>query len=159
MSVPVDEIQGYEPKRDGFLSVEFTQTGPRYFETVGMRVAVAPNRPLRSQDSLVWVNQAFVRRYWPGQNPVGRRVGHWLVEGVVEDSQIRNLWDQPGPYLFLQQAKPIAASGVIMIRTSGNPSASMKSIRAALLHPLTSIWDTIVINGRYLARCRRRGRL
>jgi putative ABC transport system permease protein len=132
MSVPVDEIQGYEPKRDEFLSVEFTQTGPRYFETVGMRVAVAPNRPLRSQDSLVWVNQAFVRRYWPGQNPVGRRVGHWLVEGVVEDSQIRNLWDKPGPYLFLQQADPNAASGVLMIRTSGNPSAAVKSIRAEL---------------------------
>jgi len=132
MSVPVEEIQGYEPKRDEFLSVEFTQVGPGYFETVGIRLAVAPNRPLGNQDSLAWVNQAFVRRYWPGQNPVGRHVGPWLVEGVVEDSQIRNLWDKPGPYLFLQQAEPSAASGVLMIRTSGNPSASMKPIRAAL---------------------------
>jgi putative ABC transport system permease protein len=132
MSVPVDAIQGYEPKPDEFLSVEFTQVGPAYFETLGMPVAVAPDHPLTSQGTLVWVNEAFVRRYWPGQNPVGRRVGPWSVAGVVKDGRIKNLWDKPGPYLFVQQSGPKVPSGILMIRTAGNPNSVLNSVRAEL---------------------------
>lgn len=133
ISAPVDGIEGYEPKRDEFLTVEFTQIGPNFFETMGMAVAVSPGRSLGSQGDMVWVNEAFVRRYWPGQNPVGRRVGPWIVDGVVKDTQVKNLWDPPSPFLYQQMAEPDSRSGVLMVRATGNPVNLLRTLRSELL--------------------------
>ena len=133
MSVPVEQIEGYISKPNEFLEVEFSEIGPRYFETLGTSIVTNPDRPIGTRGALVWVNEAFVRRYWPGQNPVGRRVGPWVVDGVARDSQTKNLWDKPGPYVFVQRAEPDASSGVLLVRTDGNPKAALDSLRRELL--------------------------
>ena len=133
ISVPVDEIESYDKQPDEFLSLEFTDVAPDYFQTMGMSVAVAPMLPLAGAGSVVWVNEAFVRRYWPGLNPIGKRVGPWIVEGVVKDARVRNLSDPATPYLYRQDAEPDARSGVFMIRTSGDPGTVLKQVRAELL--------------------------
>ena len=44
------------------------------------------------------VSESFVRRYWPGQNPIGRRFGVAFAErtvvGVVADIRVRD-WSGP----------------------------------------------------------------
>lgn len=133
ISAPVGQIEGYEAKPDEFLSVEFTEVARGYFQTMGIPRVVTPDRPLGGTDSMVWVNEAFVRRYWPGLDPMGRHVGPWIVEGVVKDSRLKNLWEPPTPYLYRQTAEPDARSGVFLIRTTGDPGMVMKQVRATLL--------------------------
>jgi predicted permease len=133
MSVPIDEIEGYEKQPEEFLIVEFTDIAPGYFETIGMSVAIAPNHRLADVGSMVWVNEAFVRRYWPGRNPIGKRVGPWIVEGVVRDSRVNNLWDPIQPYLYRQTSDPDARSGVFIIRGKRDPRTVLKQIRDELL--------------------------
>ncbi|MCA9170715.1 MAG: ABC transporter permease [Planctomycetales bacterium] len=132
-SVAVDRIEGYVKERDEFLNVKFADVGPGYFQTMGMPVAVPPSRPLAGTGSLVWVNEAFVQRYWPGSNPIGRQVGDWIVEGVVKNARIENLWDPPPPYLYRQQAEPDARAGIFLIRTAGDPDKVLNQVRSILM--------------------------
>lgn len=132
ISAPVDRIEGYETKPDEFLSVDFTDVAPGYFQTLGIPFVTPPDRPIAGAGSRVWVNEAFVRRYWPGLNPIGKRVGSWTVQGVVKDARVKHLWEPPMPYLYRQVTEPDARSGVFFIRTAGDPGAVLNQVRAVL---------------------------
>jgi len=133
ISAPVEQIEGYEPRPDEFLSVEFTEVAPGFLDTLGMAGATAPSRSLESAGTLVWANEAFVQRYWPGQNPVDRRVGIWQIEGVVRDVRVKSLWDPATPYIYVQHAEPKVTSGVFFIRTKAEPNTMLGQVRAVLL--------------------------
>ena len=86
------------------------------------------------------VNEAFVRKFWPGQSALGRRVRlgddqQWLeVVGVVGDVGMLGRFtalDTP-----LQLYRPLAQSltryGTLVLRTSVTPDAVTKSVREAV---------------------------
>lgn len=133
ISAPVEQIEGYEPRENEFLRVEFTEVAPGFFETMGMGVAKPPARPLDAAGTLVWVNESFAQRYWSDQEPIGRRVGNWEIDGIVKDAQVKNLWDPPTPFLYLQRAEPDVRSGIITIRTKTRPGALLNQVRNVLL--------------------------
>ena len=63
-----------------FIDIE--AISPRWFQT--MRVPLRGGRDFTAADNaqapkVVIVNETFARRFWPGQNPVGKRivVGRW----------------------------------------------------------------------------------
>ena len=132
-SFPAGQIENYAPQKDEFIVVEFAEVGPKYFETMGIPVVQTPEMGVQQSGSLVWVNESFVRRYWPGQNPIGKRVGPFVVNGVVKDSQIKNLTDRPGPYLYLQSAEPRSTSLTLIVKTDGNSRAAMAAVRREIL--------------------------
>jgi predicted permease len=132
-SVPVGQIEGYTPQKDEFINVEFAQVGANYFETLGIPISQAPETALQQIGSLVWINESFARRYWPGQAPLGKRVGPYIINGVVKDSQIKNLTEKPGPYLYVQSAQPRFTSLVLMVRTSGDARGMMSAVRQEIL--------------------------
>lgn len=136
-SFHAQEIEGYMPQKDEFIIVNSVEVGPGYFETLGIPISQAPDTTLHQNGSLVWINESFARRYWPGQAPVGKRVGPYVVNGVVKDSQIENLTEKPGPYLYLQRAQPSFTSLVLMVRTSGEARAALSGVRQEILrgHP------------------------
>lgn len=102
LSMPLQQIEGYTPPKNEFVTINFTAVGPRYFETMGIPMLQTANQPLDKGSSVVWVNESFARKYWPGGAPIGKRIGEWIVNGVVKDSQLKNLTDKPGPYLYIQ---------------------------------------------------------
>ena len=128
-SLPVREIEGYTRRKDEFINVSFAEIGPNYFETMGIPLLQAPGLQLQQRRMLVWINESFARRYWPGTSPRGKKVGPFVVDGVVADSQIKNLTDPPGPYLYVQNLEPPGASFVLIARTDGNTAAAMAAIR------------------------------
>jgi len=87
-------IQGRAPQRDDFSS--WNRVGPRYFETMGTRLLRGrgiDGRDTRTAPRVAVVNEAFVNRYFPDTDPIGRRLGVGGVEragdfeivGVSED--------------------------------------------------------------------------
>ena len=46
----------------------------------------------------------MARRFWPGQNPVGRHVGtwehEWTIAGVAKDIKYHRLSEPPQPFLY-----------------------------------------------------------
>jgi putative ABC transport system permease protein len=88
-----------EPPPGEFNLTAFMTVSEEYFDTTGMRLVrgrgIARDDDLRAPDVVV-VNEAFARRYFPGQDPVGRRIGYgarsnehyWrTIVGVVADTR------------------------------------------------------------------------
>ncbi len=83
---------------------------PDYFRTLG--IPLEAGRAFDDHDdanapAVVIVNQALGRRYWPGQDPVGKRLRFdqgdpWMeVVGVVGDTRAMGLGKSPAPVLYV----------------------------------------------------------
>jgi predicted permease len=88
----------------------------------------------------VLVNQAFARKYFPNQNPVGRHMGNaqndepatgpqpgYLIVGIVGDTKYSRLRRDVAPTMFLPQ---VGKSAHFELRTAGDPAALVKQVRA-----------------------------
>jgi predicted permease len=95
-----------------------------------MRTPLVAGRDFTDQDMtdtppVAIVNQAFVDRYWPGQNAVGKRIydGHqWnTVVGVAANGKYRRLIYDPTPLMLA----PLTYSdeAILHVRTRGEPMA------------------------------------
>jgi len=102
-----------------------------------LRLPLIAGRLLTEQDCIpgqqaVVVNQALVRRCWPGQSPLGKRLSHganedkeeYVVVGVVKDMMDwqKDLPQQPTLYIPVERiTKSINNVGSFMIRSSLAP--------------------------------------
>lgn len=85
---------------------------PGYFRTMG--IALLDGRDVTRDDRqdtryVAVVSQSFANRYWPGENPIGRRFHIAFAErevvGVVADTKVRGLERQSEPQVFLAAAQ------------------------------------------------------
>ncbi|HEV8581580.1 MAG TPA: ABC transporter permease [Thermoanaerobaculia bacterium] len=84
---------------------------PGYFKAMGIPVRRGRSFTLEDHETslpVAVVNQAFARRYWPGQDPIGKRLsvdgsgGPWrTVVGIVADVKHRGLETAPRPEVLL----------------------------------------------------------
>ncbi len=147
-------VDGYVPKVDERVNARLDRASPRYFETIGTRVA--RGRSFDEHDTpesapVAVVSEAFARRYFAGQDPIGKRFGFGgnarhardlEIVGVVEDAKYDDVREMAQPMAFLPmlQEGPNAIrllfevdfAGVIEVRTSGRPAALAGQVRAAL---------------------------
>jgi ABC-type antimicrobial peptide transport system permease subunit len=90
------------------------------------------------------VNQVFARRFFPGENPIGRRLGtgydrviqpEYEIIGVVSDTKYRSLREPLQPTVFecLCQTKEMGDSSFqLQVRTYGRPEAVIQTIQDLL---------------------------
>ena len=106
------DIEGYQPPPDeGRVRVGYTIAGPGYFQAMGTRLI--DGRDFTERDStdaprVVVINETMARRYWPGQNAIGKRVrfGNQRnpfseIVGVAQDGKYTTLGEAPTPYVFV----------------------------------------------------------
>jgi predicted lysophospholipase L1 biosynthesis ABC-type transport system permease subunit len=78
------------------------------------------------------VNQAFVDRYWPGQDAIGKRIqwsGVWLkVVGVAANGKYRRLVDEPAPLFLVPMSQCYRFGAILHIRTAGDPLALTSAV-------------------------------
>jgi putative ABC transport system permease protein len=125
---------------------------PSWFRT--LRVAMQAGREFTEADNaqapkVVIVNQAFARRYWPNQNPVGKRIivgrqnGSEVV-GMAADVKNNGLELDPQPQLYLPFAQLPWGNMNLLVRTAGEPHAIVPAVRAQIAaldpdQPITNI--------------------
>ena len=82
------------------------------------------------------VNQAFVDRYWPGQQAIGKRVqfaGKWrTVVGVVANGKYRRLIYDPTPLILTPLAQRNETEVILHVRTRGEPMAMAPAVEQAI---------------------------
>jgi putative ABC transport system permease protein len=104
--------------------------GPRYFETLGIPFITRPEVEPSSDRQVVFVNEAFVRRYWPGSNPIGKRLAWEAVDGVVADTRAEALWQDAKPAIYLQHAQPPQMTSLhLLVKASGDSAAMAAQLR------------------------------
>ena len=110
--------------------------GDGFFDTLG--IPLVAGRPLeRSDANVVVVDELFAKRYFPNQNPLGRRFGldpddsnRYAIVGVARDSRYNNLRADPVPTVY----QPYRPGGTIhfAIRTTMDPGSLAETVRKAV---------------------------
>jgi predicted permease len=122
--------------RGSSLSVGANMVSAEFFETLGMELRRGrqfTEDDARSGASPAVISQAMANRYWPGDDPIGKRfkdngTSHQIV-GVVADISSREVGKLDGP-LFYTPASPAKLTGFsFLLRTNENLSASVRAVR------------------------------
>jgi predicted permease len=120
-------------------SVSANVVGTRYFQTMG--IGLMQGRDFNTQDTVdhplvVIVNEAFVRRHFPTENPLGRRLsfggaeGPWReIVGVVRTSKYFSLVEPPTPVAYLPLQQNHETGMTLHVRTSVDPASVAGAIR------------------------------
>jgi predicted permease len=129
-----------EAKNNPVLNMELV--APSYFATFGL--PVLQGRAFSSDDRrgstpVVMLSESAARTYWPGQNPIGRRLAMGskdsmsTVVGVVPDTRYRDLRvARPTIYFALAQSAFPFAPTSLAISTTGDPTSIVPSLRRVL---------------------------
>jgi len=97
------------------------------------------------------VNQAFVRRFFAGENPIDRRVygfGKWFtIVGVAKDSKYNYLSESPTPYFYLpfRQIYRADMQLAFYVRTQGDPNSLLPMLRnnVRAIDPNVTVFDAV----------------
>jgi macrolide transport system ATP-binding/permease protein len=131
------DIEGYQAGANEEVQAYYNRVGPRYFQTMGIRIVAG--RALDERDGsgrqlAVVINETMARKYWKGQDPIGRTIrygsGPATVVGVAADGKYGRLNEEPRNYLYLSLAQNFRHDGLLIVRTNGEPDAVMPLVQA-----------------------------
>jgi putative ABC transport system permease protein len=118
---------------------------PGYFDT--MSIPILRGRGLTEQDTettpnVVVVNETMARRYWPGEDAVGKRIAagrirspeDWIqVVGVVKDVRQFELNAEPRPQMYLTYRQAgFFDSRDLVVKTDVDPASMAATVRKAV---------------------------
>jgi putative ABC transport system permease protein len=128
------------PKAPGEArSAEYHVVTPDYFDAMGIPVlsgrGFTPHDSMQNQP-VIAINEAFARRYWPDDNPVGQRMyiknsgGGAQPEkplmreivGVVKDVRHAGVDVDPKPEMYVPFLQNTESSLTLVVRTSSDPT-------------------------------------
>jgi putative ABC transport system permease protein len=117
-----------------------------YFQVLGIQFL--DGRPFTEAEvsgarKLAVVNQTFVKKYLPGENPIGRQIHvsvlaefedkvlepNFEIIGVVADALNHGLQDPPGPEIWIPYTVTGSAARGILVRTAQDPLTMLKAVR------------------------------
>jgi putative ABC transport system permease protein len=82
------------------------------------------------------VNQEFARRYWPNQDPIGKRIrlagmdNAWMeIVGVAQTATYAYVGEPPNPFLYLPLAQNERSLLALFMDTSADPAALGSALR------------------------------
>jgi predicted permease len=122
-----------------------TVVGDGYFSAIGTPILMGRDfaeSDRGGSERVAIVNQSFARHYWPGRSAIGQcidmgpkgRPDCHTVVGIVADAKYVQLEEQPRPAYSIPVAQMQHgwSERVILIRTAGDPSTMIPSVRATL---------------------------
>jgi putative ABC transport system permease protein len=140
------EIEGYEPRDSSDMpDAQNRQATPGWFAAMG--IPLVQGRFIEPSDDekaphVVVVSDAFVKRFFPNGDAIGRRIRlgkltadfPWAtIVGVVGDVRGFALEEPPLPTMYWPVAQIRATPSLaIVIRTQGDPAALASAVRAAM---------------------------
>jgi predicted permease len=134
----VPEGSGSDPN-DRRYRVEYSHITPSYFETMG--IPLRAGRDFGQLDRggakpVAIVNETLARRYWPAENPLGKRIHFWgpdspLAEviGVVADSKYGSLTEEGAPFLYMPLLQGFRPDLKLLLRTRGDARELLQALR------------------------------
>jgi predicted permease len=144
--------EGYISQANESMETQVAMITPNYFQT--LQIPIVKGRDFTLQDTkgsqrVVIVSQAFVDRYWPNQEAIGKQLNsdlthEWFtVVGVAHDSKVTGLNEKPVPFVYLPQYQVYHSTMIIIARTIADPLAAGKTVEQTI-HGLNA--DLVMFN-------------
>lgn len=132
------------PERSKLPSAAWTTVTDRYFATMGIRLV--RGRSFSPADSeraprVAVVNQAFAKRFFGDNDPIGARVKQGWPEddapwreivGVVNNVRVNGLQDDSRLQVYLPYVQTTMPFGNFVVRADGDAGAVMRAIESAV---------------------------
>jgi putative ABC transport system permease protein len=138
------EIEGQPPaiKESDKTALPVRAVTPDYFKLMG--VSLLNGREFRSTEdektpNVAIVNQAFVARFFPNQNPIGRKF--WFegrnkpgteIVGEISNGRTDDLTQQASPEIYLSLWQAHAFSKHLVVRTTADPRTVLVAVQREL---------------------------
>jgi len=151
-------IEGYTTRQGESAEVLMSSVAPGYFET--LRIPLQRGRSFNERDQagapgVAIVNETFARRFWPGQEPIGKRIQlgysptgvnespYLEVVGVAKDGKYVSLGEEPQPFFYLNLWQRDQSSPTLIVRTRGATIDYLPMVRneALALDKNLSLYD------------------
>ena len=134
---------------------DFRIVTPGYFSTMGIPILKGrefDETDVREGRKVAIVDEVLARKYWPGQDPIGKRVGRdggpngpewWDVIGVVGHVMQNSPKDDEHTQLYRPFSQQAQGQLGFAIRTRGDPAALEPAVRRLVLSidPQQPIYD------------------
>jgi predicted permease len=147
-------VEGYTAGRAENMKIFRNVISPGYLPL--MRIPLVDGRNFTEHDDeksnpVLIVNQAFVKRFFAGRNPVGRRVqgwGEWFtVVGVAQDSKYHYPGEATPPYFYVPFRQLYRADMQLAyyVRTVGDPKTALPLVREKVkeIDPNVNVFDAV----------------
>jgi predicted permease len=157
--------EGYQfpPGKDN-ATVLASSVDEHYFDTMGL--TILQGRNFRRDDSLdaprvAIVNQQFAQRYWPNQDPIGKRIrladreGTWLqVVGLAKTSKYIFIAEPPTEFVYVPYRQKKVQRMIMLVQSAGDPSTLTGPLRAVVhsLDPNLPIYNVRTMDAFYRMR-------
>ena len=144
-SMPIGIEGRTDPPPDQRPDVILRVVGPGYFSTMG--IPLVRGRDFREQDKadsarVVIVSEKTARHFWPGENPIGKRLKPgstnrnipWIeIIGVVKDVRQNDFVSEPKMQMYIpyQQLNSFAPNALV-VRTNVEPLSLTGAVRNAI---------------------------
>jgi putative ABC transport system permease protein len=149
---PPSAAPGGDPQQQGQTADYFSIT-PNYFET--MKIPILSGRNITAQDTaagapVIIINQTMMRRFFPSENPIGKRITLDFVPderpreiiAVVGDTRSSQMQKEPSPTMYVSHVQQTArwpgpqfadrAGMYFLLRTAGDPLKLVEIVKRAV---------------------------
>jgi putative ABC transport system permease protein len=128
-----------EPAPGQAQLVSYRTVTPNYFQSLGIRLL--RGRDFREEDLQTFsfiINESMARRYWPNEDPIGKRIRlgtnpqnpYLFIVGIVEDYK-QFLDAPPDPTLYVSNIGQLSMT--FTVRTASNPTSLASALRGEVL--------------------------
>jgi len=138
-------IEGYEARPGEDMELDFNNVGTKYLQTMG--IPIVRGRDFTEQDragtpGVVIINETMARRYFPGQEAIGKRLSYPTppgattpppsleIIGVVKDGKYRNLREELRPSFYTSFLQSYQPNVTLHVRTTGDAQAVVGAVRS-----------------------------
>ncbi|MGH9433266.1 MAG: FtsX-like permease family protein, partial [Terriglobia bacterium] len=144
--------EGYVAAKHEDINAGMNHVSPAYFAT--MQIPLQRGRDFTAQDDaksqpVVIINQALAQRYWPHQDPIGKRLkveAKWAtVIGVARTTDYYDLKETPQPFLYLPLAQFYSPRVILHVRTADNALGLAGAVEQAI-HQLNAGLPVFAVN-------------
>ena len=136
-------VQGLDAPGSKGQLIDETDAGPDYFKLFD--IPIVQGRAFTDADTpqvpgVAIVSQTAARRFWPGENPIGKIIRgrtsdgpSYQIVGVSADYKLHSVGEAPRAYLHLAFTQRPRTYGTLVARTSGDAEALLAQVRKELL--------------------------
>jgi len=136
-----------EPKSDENVAMDYQVVNSAYFAT--LEIPIVRGRGLTEEDDetaprVIVINEAMARRYWPNEDPVGKRMAigesskdtSWrTIVGVIGNVRHASLTEAPVPCAFIDYRQDVESWSrmAFVMKTQTDPTSLTSVVRSSLV--------------------------